>query len=74
METKQDKVPFQKVRIALENQEEVDQMFALLNYIPIKRALVHFNREWDNLYEILLQHKSEGYNKVHEKLDYFLNK
>ena len=74
METKRDKVPFQKVRIALENQEEVDQMFAVLNYILIKRALVHFNREWDDLYEVLLQHKSEGYNKVHEKLDYFLNK
>jgi hypothetical protein len=48
------KLPLKKqVHIILETQEEIDQLFAMLNCIPIAEAIETEDNDWNGLKEIL---------------------
>jgi hypothetical protein len=45
--------PKKQVHIILETQEEIDQLFAILNCIPIAEAIEAEDNDWNELREIL---------------------
>ena len=44
-----------QVHISLETQEEIDQLYALLNYRPITEALSIYNNDWFRLKKALIR-------------------
>ncbi len=58
------------VKIVLQTQEEIDQLYALLNYEPIMAAIEDDN--WLSVCEVLLKQRSNDYLKWHEKLNHAL--
>ncbi len=60
---------FNPVRITLETQDEVDRLFAILNFAPIEEAVDLNEDNWDFLYSELKKYKTDCYLKYHSKLD-----
>lgn len=56
----------QRIHITLETQEEIDQLYAMLNYVPIIDALDIRNNDWYALREILS--KTDKYLHWHNNL------
>lgn len=54
---------FDPVKIVLETQEEVDKVFAMLNYSPIVNAL-----QLGNWYQKLQSYRTENYRNYHDHL------
>jgi hypothetical protein len=61
------------IKIVLQTQEEVDQLYTLLNYIPIMAALED-DDGWLLVREVLMKQKSNDYLKWHEKLSRVLER
>ena len=59
---------FKPVKITLETQDEVDRLFAIINFIPIDEVLNLHEDNWALLWDELNQCKSSGYNKYHDRL------
>jgi cell division protein FtsX len=55
-----------QVHITLETQEEINQLFAMLNYTPIVDALNMHNNDWHRLKQIL--DSNDGYLDWHARL------
>lgn len=58
------------VKIVLQTQEEIDQLYALLDYGPIKAAME--DDGWLFVREVLMKQRSNDYLKWHEKLSHVL--
>lgn len=58
--------PEKQVHIVLETQEEIDQLFAILNHTPIGRAIKIRTNSWENLRQNLP--KTENYQQWHVRL------
>ena len=59
------------VKITLDTQEEIDQLYALLDYSPIRTALnINKGSGWDDLHNYLadFKFKSEDYKKWESRL------
>ena len=56
------------IKIVLQTQKEIDQLYALLNYIPIMAALEE-DDGWLLVCEVLMKQRSNDYLKWHEKLN-----
>ena len=63
---------FKPIRITLETQDEVDRLFAIMNFVPIKNALDLYEDNWALLWHELRGRKTECYLKYHCKLDTIL--
>lgn len=58
--------PRKQLYITIETQEEIDQLFAMLNYVPVIEALNIESSDWVDLREKLP--KSENYTHWHRRL------
>jgi len=54
--------------ITLETQEEIDSLYAILNYTLISNALDLSSEPWVRIYDKLSHFKTNGYQLFHEKL------
>lgn len=54
---------FEPVHIILENQDEVNKMFAIFNFCPISNALKLPEKAWEQLEKL-----ATDYEKYHDKL------
>ncbi len=55
--------------ITLETQEEIDQLFAILNFSPIASAINLEKNNWGDLRNELNSCKTSDYNIWHDKLE-----
>lgn len=55
------------VKIVLQTQKEIDQLYALLNYVPIMAA-IEDDDGWLLVREVLMKQRSNDYLKWQEKL------
>lgn len=63
--------PEQQVHITLEKQEEINQLYAMLNFIPIAEAINIKGSGWENLKKMLKENGlSENYFGWHNLLSY----
>jgi len=53
MRIKEEKKIFKSIQITLEYQEEVDQLYALLNFSPVEDVLAEGTGEWRKLLNFL---------------------
>lgn len=56
------------VEIILETQEEIDQLYAILNYTPIMNAIGNDSPDWFKVRNALANQRSENYTTWHNKL------
>ena len=63
------KTEFRPVHITLETQDEVDRLFAIVNFVPIKEALGLYRDNWALLWNKLCSLRSNNYSKYHDALD-----
>lgn len=56
----------EQIHIILKKQEEIDQLFAMLNYAPIVKALDMHNNDWYSLKKFLP--RTSDYLKWHDTL------
>ena len=59
MKVEQDKADFREVIITLESQDEVDQLFALVNFTPVTECLPVTGKLFTELKEL----RTDGYRK-----------
>ena len=59
------------VKIVLQTQEEIDQLYALLNFGSIMAA-IEDDDGWLLVREVLMKQRSNDYLKWQERLSYFL--
>lgn len=68
MKVNVDKAPILPVTIVLETQEEINQLFAVLNFVPVSRTTLNSDN-WRQLYTKLDLQKDSDYIKYHNRLD-----
>jgi len=71
------KEKFKPVYIVLDSQEEVDMLFSVVNFSPIKEALDAHDGvmgTFGMLHGELEVHSSQGYKKFHKSLDKYLRR
>jgi len=57
------------VVITLETQEEIDQMYALLNFAPVLDIMRDMDQEWYKVYKFLHEVSTEDYHKFFNMLN-----
>jgi len=73
MEFKELESGFKPVQITLETQEEVNELFAVLNHTAISRVLQKRNKNWYHLWSFLHESKITEYGALHMELQISLN-
>ena len=59
---------FNPITITLETQEEINQLFAMLNFGSIGRAIKDDSNGWGKLYKELHNCKTSDYQRWHDRL------